>query len=449
MSSGQTLPKKSSKWVRAAKRVGAVAAAIAFMGLTTSSTRAEDLLYHWGLTPGPQPFVPVSGYVPAPFVVNTAGSVSTAQTQLQAQQATYAGKQAVKIQGLLDASLTSQLFNPSNPYAINYAFLDFEGSQAANLSTQISRIRAVNTTTYIGNYGMFPGSGDPSGISAGPTYAQYLASGVNMANEDLYPGSPGYRVPTAGNQFSPNIRSALFTLPIERASFVSANLPAGHKHIPYVARFNNVGSAPGSPLANNPDGSFTTSNQLLSRGDFSALVSHYRLRGVNGVHLLDPGVIGYTQDQFEADAKSGWTLPGIASILDGPGARTATLGTYANVDGSDKNIESTGVVFSGVYSLTQNKLALLISNLDEAAHNIAFPAKIGGKTVKLAGANLNVSAGSHRLLEFTGAGTQWNLALDTQVFIDNNRSGTGVPEPMAMAGAGIFGLFMLGRRRNR
>lgn len=432
-----------------AKKLGVLAAAVGFVGIATVSVKAEDLLYHWQLTPGPQPFVPVSGYVPAPFIQNNAGSVSTAQTQLAGQQATFAGKQAVKIQHLIDAPLTAQLFNPTNPYAINYAFLDFEGpNSASDLSTQISRIRAVNSTTYIGNFGMYPGSGDPSGISAGPTYAQYIASGVNMANEDLYPGSPVYRVPTTGNQFSPNIRSALFTLPIERASFVTANLPSGHKHIPYVTRFNNWGTTPGSPLANNPDGSFTTSNQLLSRGDFSALVAHYRLRGINGYHLLDGGVVGYTPDQFEADAKSGWSLSAIDNIFNGTSPRLASLGTIANVDGSDKSIESTGVVFSGVYSLTQNKLALLVSNMDEATHSIAFPNKIGGKSVKL-GVNTNLSllAGTHRLLEFTGSGTQWNLTLDTQVFTDSNRAGTGVPEPMTLAGAGLFGLMMLARRR--
>src|SRR5439155_1314473 len=177
--------------------------------------------------------------------------------------------------------------------------------------------QAKGAGTFVGNFRLFPGTGDTSGPGgAGSSLAEYVsggAGGVNMANEDLYPGSPFYKNPgqvAGGTSTAPNIRSALFTLPIERVSYVTANLPAGHQHIPYVNRFDSWGNtglnngtavpAPGQPTqpAFYADAAHGTSGQLLSRGDFSALIAHYRMRGVNGVHLLDGGVVGYTQAQF-------------------------------------------------------------------------------------------------------------------------------------------------------
>src|SRR5207248_11025328 len=138
---------------------------------------------------------------------------------------------------------------------------------------------------------------------------------------------------------------------------------------------------------------------------------HYRLRGVNGVHLLDGGVVGYTQSQFEQDAKDGFTQPAIASIFAGASPKLATLDTVSKVDGNVVTNESSGVVYSGVYSLLQNdarlagsagKLAVLVSNLDANSHSLSFASKLGGKTVPGA---YSILAGEHRLLEFAGVGT--------------------------------------------
>jgi len=106
------------------------------------------------------------------------------------------------------------------------------------------------------------------------------------------------------------------------------------------------------------------------------------------------------------------------------------------------------VVYSGVYSLTQGsgKLALLVSNLDDGTHTLEIPQAIGGKFVP---GSVSIAGGQHKLLEFTGAGTQWqlNAGSNIPVFTDSDRTGVGVPEPVAMGGAAIFGLTMLFRRR--
>jgi len=449
------------------RNIGILAAAAAFVGIS-SSAKAEDLLYDWqAVSPAT---TPVPGYIPAPFV-GAGNSAASAIPTLTSSQAAFPGRTAVKILSPLSAADTATLFN--NPaFTVNYAFLDFEagripGGPSTNPDSAAALAQATaihgqpkGAGTFVGNFRMFPGSGDSSGVGNGPSFADYMASGMNMANEDLYPGNGTYKNPAAfpgGTSSSPNIRSTLFTLPINRASTVTANLPLGHKHIPYVDRFNNFGN-PGlqngtiasGQAAFYADAAHGTANQLLSRGDMSALVAHYRLRGVDGYHLLDGGVQNYTQQQFESDAQAGWTLPQIASIFNGGGARLATLDTVSRVDGNLKTNESTGVVYSGVYSLSQaggnGKLALLVSNLDDIQHSIDFPNKIGGKTIA---GSVQVLAGQHKLLDFTGSGTQWLLQNPggTPVFVDSNRDGVGVPEPVAMGGISMFALTMLFRRR--
>jgi hypothetical protein len=343
-------------------------------------------------------------------------------------------------------------------------------ADGATATAQAAAIHAQpkGATTIVGNYRMFPGNGDTSGVGAGPSTATYAASGMNMANEDLYPGQATYKNPGSlgGTSTSPNIRSSLFVLPIDRATFVTANLAnfPGHQHIPYVNRFNNSGN-PALDSDGNPSNGYvftnSTGNQMLSRGDFAAMVAHYRARGVNGLHLLDGGVQGYSQSDFESDAKKGFTFAPFANIFAGSNPKLATLDTTSKVNGVIASNESTGVVFSGVYSLTQTearpiigggtttggKLALLVSNLSGSSATLEFTSKIGGKTV--VGAPYSVGAGEHRLLEFAGLGLQWQLVSNSipTEFMDADRSGVGVPEPVAMGGAGIFALTMLFRRR--
>ena len=463
------------------RKLGILAAAVAFVSIGSMAHAQSDILYDWkATTPGS---TPVTGYTPAPFL--TDANAAAVATQLTA---TPAGSVAVKIQAPISPTTTALIFN--NPaFSVNYAFLDFEvgqtpaGSGSSNTALAQSQAQAIHAQTkgagtYVGNFRLFPGNGDTSGPGAGPSTAEYTsggATGVNMANEDLYPGSPFYQNPSqvGGTSPSPNIRSALFVQPINRASFVTGNLPAGNLHVPYVNRFNNAGNAALDTDGNASNGyrfDNPTHDQMLSRGDFSAMVAHERLRGVNGVHLLDGGVVGYTQAQFEQDAKDGFTFAPIASIFSGGNAKLATLATTSQLVTDrtagtvvDTPNDQSGVVYSGVYSLTQTdsrlagstgKLALLLSNLSETSHDITFPAKIGGKNVILNNTSAalpkgfqTIGAGQHELLEFAGVGLNWSLVNTTVVFTDSDRSGVGVPEPVAMGGAAIFAVAMMFRRR--
>ena len=72
----------------------------------------------------------------------------------------------------------------------------------------------------------------------------------------------------------------------------------------------------------------------------------------------DEGWLYSLQSQFEQDAKDGFTQPAIASIFAGASPKIATLDTVSKVDGNVVTNESSGVVYSGVYSLLQNDARL-------------------------------------------------------------------------------------------
>jgi hypothetical protein len=440
------------------KGLKAVAAAAAMVFAANASA---DQLFDFTTDPLTGPPAPVVGYTPAPMLNN--GNAAAVSAFLAGQPV-----KAVKVQEDLLPATVASVYNPNN---VRYTFADYEGptatARALALRTAIAGSAGTGpallaNTSYIGNFNIYPVLTDPTRptnvVTTAASYQavyssqDYFAAGLNMSNEALYPGAPDFRTSSTKNGhvddgLGPNIRSELFTLPIIRTSLVTANLPTGHKHIPYVNRFNNYGNSAFDTDGNSANGfRWTDANgQMISRGDFSAMVAHYRARGVHGVHLLDGGVEGYGRVDHENDAKAGWEQPELAALHNAPGSRIATLDTVARVDGTLKSIEESGVVFSGVYNLTQGKLALLVSNMDEIGHQLTIQNKIGGKNVP---GNFNVPAGTHQLLQFTSAGTFWQLlGPPVAVFTDADRNGVGVPEPTTLGALAIFSLVGLRRRR--
>src|SRR5205823_13827539 len=111
----------------------------------------------------------------------------------------------------------------------------------------------TSNRAYIGNFGFSMVPSDPTQPKdyeknfknkhsfSGFNKNDYMSAGLTMNNEEVYPGSPSFRNPIEGNSSAPNIRSALFTLPIVRVSNVSVTSDAGHQNIAWVANFNNWG----------------------------------------------------------------------------------------------------------------------------------------------------------------------------------------------------------------
>ncbi|HYE19003.1 MAG TPA: PEP-CTERM sorting domain-containing protein [Tepidisphaeraceae bacterium] len=453
--------RQSSVWRRARRAIG-VAACAAAMAFGVAEPASADNLFSWETDPltGPPPSIPQ--FTPAPFLNND---------NAPAVGAYLAGQpvKAVKIRHgvVLTPSSIASVYGTNN---VRYTFADHEGPGAAAqvlaLRNQIAGSAGTGPSflanqSFVGNYNFYPIQNDPTrpGFIPNPNQNnEYAASGLNMANESLYPGSIDFRSVTQGNSTSPNLRSELFTLPIVRASLVTSALPSGHKHIPYVSRFNNYDNAfmRNGVVANGEtassmyfDAAHGTAGQLLSRGDFKALIAHYRLRGAHGVHALDPGVVGYNTAQMESDVEAGWNgISQVNNIFAAPDRAIATLDTVVTVVGEGrKTLESAGIAWSGVYSLSQGKLAILLSNMSEDPKSISIPFRVGGKSFA---DFFTVSAGEHRLLDFTAVGTQWVLQNPggTVIFADANRDGVGVPEPTSILG-GVFVLGMAAFARRR
>src|SRR5207302_1958548 len=125
-----------------------------------------------------------------------------------------------------------------NKYNIQYVFCDFEEpSRVGFTRSTVDQVQhsTMSKSARIGNFNFYPNSTlDPTRPGAVTTIAEsyddppvegeYLDSHANMANEALYPCAPDFRNPANGNSNAPNIRSALFVLPIIRDGFVTTNL---------------------------------------------------------------------------------------------------------------------------------------------------------------------------------------------------------------------------------
>jgi len=511
---------------------------------------------HWfaswqeNTNPTPQDFfaTPFTTNANIPFVQN--------QLTLSAN----AGKPlGIKIEGPLSDANAALLFNAkygSGKKAISYIFGDFEGGNGSydtgakggilnNVKQLVKQVRkngSWSSHAYVGQFALTPLNGVGFGNKQDPTRrgplqytnSDYQSAGVNMANTDLYPGSPNYRNKSTFDWANANIRTGLFVGPIGRMTAVqdaigTNNNDKDHKgndvrnqdiQIPWVARFNNWGNnsldtanngvvggyrfIPGQPLPQAGLSGTQTANQMLGRGDFSAQILHYRLRGVNSINLFEPGVVGYTVAQQEDDARSGWyggslnpadpnganavsraAVMHANNIFAQADAKSATLTLNPVVDGtanaSGIRSENSGTIWSGEYSKNLKQLDILASNLDTINHMIKFGTVDAYDVFTLKNGsgytyadnntlspsrNALIEAGMHRMLQFdlvttrvyssstfTGkysTKTIWLLNQNYLVFGNNTgRGDTGIPEPTTFGMLAAAGSMAAVCRRQR
>jgi len=462
----------------------------------------------------------------------------------------------------LSAANATALFNshyplPSGPKAISYVFADFEGSQATMTSQTQQLVQQVrgstwSTNAYVGEFDLTPLTGPGNAAGQDPTRhgamlltkTQYDSTKVNMANTLLYPGSNTFRnranaAPDWGNA---NIRTALFVAPIGRMTAVQnvidssygggeANLltlgTKYHKQIGWVTRFNNAGNIaldsdntssdgykfiPGAPLTQDGLSSTQTQNQMVGRGDFSAQMMQYRMRGMYSFNLFQPGVLNagtmtpYTAQEQYSDARYGWygapyagntddaagqaAVAHVNTVFAATDSKRATMTFNPIIDGTtdpgNKRAENSGTIWSGEYSLSLKKLDVLESNLDTMNHQIKFGTidvydvftvrngsgyTYADNSLLAASRNSLIEAGMHRLLQFDLVTTRvynsladmnanntkystktiWllNNANGYQVFTNNNRNDVGIPEPTTFGMLAAAGSMAAVCRRHR
>jgi hypothetical protein len=495
---GVQADKRSRKFLArcAAAVVMMVAPALAGAASPPPVTEVNDQFFDWFVNTTPS-------YLPSPFLTDAnAGSVNAFLKTLPANV-----PHAVKVEVPISNATANLIFN--NPsYHISYVLGDIEQTNAEQkVKTLAEQVRFVNgqnngTKTqsfnaFIGNFGFQKLGNDittPSNYSskkgthsfAGYAIGGYQSAKLNLSMPELYPGSASFRNPAAGNSTAPNIRSALFTLPILRVSQVEVNTDANERNIPWVARFNNFGNPALDTDRNGSNGylfvpgqaipagagfpavsAAKTANQMLSRRDFAALTAHYRMRGADSYVLFEPGVIGYGQEDKRRDAKAGWTESHIDAVFNANdyklvlgadtdyknGKNKKDINSVLFVDGKEKTSESTGSIFSGVYSLSLKTMDILLSNMDEVDHTLTLPNSIGGFALKTK--SFEVDSGQHLLIEYklttSGVNKGWSVALTHVPFqaINNSRNGFGIPEPTTISLAAVTGFMLVGPRRRR
>ena len=440
-------------------------------------------------------------------------------------------------------ALYNTRYTPANK-VISYIFGDIEGSptgvvsNVSPITTMVSQVRNSKYTknAYVGEFELTPLSGvatkdvdhkDPTRRGPLPyTQNDYNATGVSMANTELYPGSPTYRNRSTFDWNNANIRTGLFVAPLGRMTQVqnvlnqsynglSRNLgPAYHKQIPWVTRFNNFGNHsldngaaadnhafapyefhPGTSLPQAALTATQTQNQMMGRGDFSAQILHYRMRGAYSLALFEPGVVGYTKSQEQQDVRDGWygaSDPHVAhanNIFAASDSKAATMTLNPTIDGTSLpdhglNSEKTGTIWSGEYSLSQKKLDILASNLDTINHLIKFGQVDAYDVFTKHGTgahaadtwqdsdllspsrNSTIEKGMHRLLQFDLVTTRvysnssfsgtpstrtiWLLNQNYVVFQNNSgRNDTGIPEPTTFGMLAAAGSMAVVCRRQR
>jgi hypothetical protein len=434
---------------------------------------------------------PPPGFTTAPILDDTVASAANVSGVLGSAPPPAAIQVRMELQ---TAEALAVLAN----FPIKYIFTEFNTLGADRRTKAVADAAltsGASAAAFVGNFNLYPNLGTdptrPATEQAKFTGIDYSAArghvGAQLGNQfaapALLPGTADFRTPAQGNSNAPNIRSALFVLPIERLTLAelglrgfaapptdttafaiaaSPNDPA-QRLIPWVMRFNNLDNA---ALGGGPNGSgfvqnaATPSNgQLLSPGDFQAQLLHYRLRGADDLILLigaDPngpsGVVGYGNAQAQSDVVTGWSASTVANgIIARQNYAFANLSNSIadSLDANGPVVRSTeiaGAIWSGVYDRVgsaapdgQRKMAVLISNMSGVQKTIDLP-DIGGFAVEHPttsdprAAAFMLNAGTHRLLSFTLAPdansvTAWVLTDDTFIGLDNNRNGMGVSNP--------------------
>ena len=387
--------------------------------LTTTCHGADAQVFDWTYALG-NPVHP--GTVPVPTLHDGSGGDLAAFLAARPSP-------SVKLVQPIAESTAAAFFDGPTPLQTVFSGFGNAGSggdalTAIQVSDFVHRIgTSLSNDALTGQFALDPYHPDATSPSpaAGLSDAAYGLAGVNTAAPNLFSGSPGFRSPASGDSSAPNVRSALFTLPLIRLSEVALVTPATDAIVPFVARFNLHG---GSALVNSEfqgQAAWETTDQLLSRGDYQALLTHYRMRGAGGVIAHTGGVVGYTHEAFLDDSIDGWEF-----------LRETYPGSLTPITLTTSDFESDGTAWSGVVGTSNagDPLAtVLLSNLTDGTVVIEIDDAIDGFGVEAFDPSFrSVGPASHRLLTFTLEEGLWRLQASKSAFDipGDGNSGIGI-----------------------
>jgi len=287
--------------------IGAAVVSVATVG-SASAVTLNNQFFDWTIGASPAP----ANFVSSPFLTDAnAPSVSSFLASLPPGSI-----HAVKVERPINDATAQTVFSNPN-YKIDFVFGDLETADpVGDTGHLVNQVRSsTSSDAYVGTFGLVSIAGhDPtlpdgywkngrgSHSFAGFQRSDFNKANVNMSNADLYPGDPSYRNPASGDSNAPNIRSALFTLPVWRVAQVTQTKTEGELNIPYATDFNNWGN-PAFDSDHNPSNEFRwenpTHDQMLSSQDTAAQMAHYRLRGADSVHLMITGVVGKSETELQ------------------------------------------------------------------------------------------------------------------------------------------------------
>lgn len=262
---------------------------------------------------------------------------------------------------------------------LDYVFSDIETTGNYGETCEIvDQVRgfgnAAITNARIGCYPYYPGAADdsmchPWSVDRSQESQRYFESGVDCAMPDCYPYAAisEHTNPSLwGPDVCPNDRAALLWAPLERLSLTIRNLPTNHQTIAWISGFMTM------------DG-YATNAPTVS--DNQASVIHYRLRGADGLYMLQYAVDeegqvpdGYygattypTEEAYATDMLAQWTS--LDSFFAGSGTTT-----FLNL----KTSKTTGLNWSG--AIRGQTAKVLVSNMGSAgtaAQRVHYPTGYG------------------------------------------------------------------------
>jgi hypothetical protein len=275
---------------------------------------------------------------------------------------------------LIKATSSGNLYFDNFKISVVYGMDEME----ADCTEMVDMGTTHNSDIWVGNYLCRPGTNDVSQPWGDPSTDEeyhdvYINSGMNVAMPECYPFSVYVNHVTRTDKFpgnlSPNNRSALFWVPMERLSLgrraLNGDWDSDGNYLETGETVLNHLLVPfmGGYVYNSGYGSLSDSPTV---SDCEALIQHFRLRGADAYVAWSKG----DNQNFTSTSVYREAIYDAWEELDA--VFSTGSGTVLNLDTN----KTGGVEWSG-YKSTDGKIAIMISNLSGSSKIVDLPDEPG------------------------------------------------------------------------